>query len=154
MTWNPARFVFLDPFLVTSALTDQFSLSVAREVCNHYKWWLGAQSLVQKPKLVPFLFPVPLGILGGTLRVLIQRTILLLGSVSNSFSPHKDKHFGSIQCQGRAFVLYCQIYFGFSPAGCWWGRCCAFSEGYKCDCSHMSWVPLTIPVCIGNRDCF
>lgn len=85
-------------------------------MCNHYKWWLGAQSLVQEPKLVPFLFPVSLGIL-DTLAVLIQRTILLLGSVSNSFSLHKDKHFGYIQFQVRAFVLYARFILASAQLG-------------------------------------
>lgn len=119
---KPCQVSLLRPFLSHFCFNRSiFTLCAAREVCNHYRSWLGAQSLVQEPKLVPFLFPVSLGILGGILGVLIQRTILLLGSVSNSFCLHKDKHFGHIQFQVRAFVLYCQIYFGLNPAGCWWG---------------------------------
>lgn len=119
---KPCQVCLLRPFLSHFCFNRSiFTQCAAREVCNHYRWWLRAQSLVQEPKLVPFLFPVSLGILGGTLGVLIQRTILLLGSVSNSFSLHKDKHFGHIQFRVRAFVLYSQIYFGLNPAGCWWG---------------------------------
>lgn len=115
---KPCQVCLLRPFLSHFCFNRSiFTQCAAREVCNHYKWCLGTQSLVQEPKkLVPFL-----GILGGTLGVLIQRTVLLLGSVSSSFSLHKHKHFGHIQFQVRAFVLYCQIYFGLNPAGCWWG---------------------------------
>lgn len=105
--------LFLSHFCFNRSI---FTQCATREVCNHYKWWLGAQSLVQEPKLVPFLFPVSLGIL-DTLAVLIQRTILLLGSVSNSFSPHKDKQFGSIQFQVRAFVLYSRFILASAQLG-------------------------------------
>lgn len=119
---KPCQVCLLRPFLSHFCFNRSiFTQCAARKVCNHYKWWLGAQGLVQEPKLFPFLFPVSLGILGGTLGVLIQRTISLLRPVSNSYSLHKDKHFGHIQFQVRAFVLYCQIYFGFNPAECWRG---------------------------------
>lgn len=75
---KPCQVCLLRPFLSHLCFNRSiFTQCAAREVCNHYKWWLGAQSLVQEPELVPFLFPVSLGILGGTLGVLIQRTVLL-----------------------------------------------------------------------------
>lgn len=118
---KPCQVCLLRPFLSYFCFNRSiFTQCATREVCNHYKWWLGAQSLVQEPKLVPFLFPVSLGIL-DTLAVLIQRTILLLGSVSTSFSPPQGQTLWPYAVPSQGICALCQIYFGFSPAGCWWG---------------------------------
>ena len=66
--------------------------------------------------MVPFLFLFSVGIL-GTLSALIQRKIFLLGSVSNSFYPPENKHFGHIQFQVRAFVLYAKFILASAQLG-------------------------------------
>lgn len=114
---KPCQVSLLRPFLSHFCFNRSiFTQCAAREVCNHYRWWLGAQSLVQEPKLVPFLFPVSLGILGGALGVLIQRTTLLLGSVSKLLLPPQGQTLWPYPVPGQGICALLPDLFWLKPS--------------------------------------
>lgn len=107
----------------------------------------GAQSLVREPKLVLFFFcsHFQWGSLAPCQPSFKEQSCCWVLS-QTPFSPlPQEQTLWPYPVPSQGICALCQIYFGFSPAPCWWGWCWAFSEGWKRGWSNLS-IYLSYPL--------